>query len=92
MVGVMVRRQDSREPHAILGQDAQEVGDPVRRIDGDRLAGLAVADQVHEVDHLGCYGVVVGEVPAGEQLAEVQAIGHACDRMGIGRPTVHSTR
>ena len=46
----------------------------VRGVDDERLALLAVADEVREVDHLPGDRVVGGEVAAGEQLAEVQAI------------------
>ena len=50
----------------------------VRRVDDQRLAGLPVADEVHEVHHLAGDRVVGGEVAAGEQLAEVEAVvGHA---------------
>ena len=55
----------------------------VRRVDDQRLARLAVADEVDEVDHLVGDLVVGGEVAAGEQLAEVEAIvGH---RRIVGR-------
>ena len=51
-----------------------QLADGVRGVDDERLARLAVADEVHEVDHLAGDRVVGGEVAAGEQLAEVQAI------------------
>ena len=56
---------------------AEQVVDPVGGIDDHRLPGGAVADQVDEVDHLAGHLVVGGEVPAGQQLAEVQAVGPA---------------
>ena len=46
--------------------------DVVGRVDDHRLAGLAVADQVDEVDHLAGQRVVAGDVAPGEQLAEVE--------------------
>src|SRR5581483_9940282 len=45
-------------------------------IDRDRLTRGAVADEVHEVDHLARQRVVRGDVPTSEQLAEVEAVVH----------------
>ena len=53
----------------------EQLVDAVGGIDDDRLAGLPVAHQVDEVDHLAGHLVVGGEVPAGQQLAEVEAVG-----------------
>ncbi len=59
--------------------------DAVGRVDGHGLAGLAVADQVHEVDHLAGHRVVDGEVTPGEQLAEVETVGvHGGQSRGAG--------
>ena len=45
-------------------------------IDQDGVAGLAIADRVDEVDHLAGDRVVLGEIPPGQQLTEVEAIAH----------------
>ena len=70
--------------HAVGLEHAQELVDPVGRVDDHRLAGHPVPHQVDEVDHLAGHLVVDGEVPAGQQLAEVQAVGVG-SRRGRGR-------
>ena len=75
VVGMEVRAQRADAPHAVGGQDGQQVIDPVGGVDDHRLAGLAVAHQVDEVDHLAGHLVVGGEVPTGQQLAEVEPVG-----------------
>ena len=72
VVRVEVGPEHAGQPHAVGRQDVEEVLHGVGRVDDDRLAGLAVADQVDEVDHLAGHHVAVGEVAAREQLAEVQ--------------------
>ena len=52
VIGVVVRGERADESHAVGREDVEQSPDVVRGIDGDRLAGLAVADEVHEVDHL----------------------------------------
>ena len=66
VVGVVVRDEHTREMHAVGGEDVDELGRAVRGIDRDRVAGLAVADEVDEVDHLARDLVVGGEVAAGQ--------------------------
>ena len=77
VVGVVVRGQRAGAAHAVLGQHVEDSRDVVGGVDDHRLARLAVADQVDEVDHLAGHRVGPGEVPPGEQLAEVEAVvGH----------------
>ena len=73
MVGVVVRGEGAGEPHVVGGEDVEQALDVVGGVDHDGLAGLAVADQVHEVHHLAGDRIRAGEVAAGQQLAEVEA-------------------
>jgi hypothetical protein len=52
VVGVVVGGERAGEAHAVGGEHVEEALDVVGRVDGHRLAGLAVADEVHEVHHL----------------------------------------
>ena len=74
VVGVVVRDEHVGEPQAVGLDDLDELAHAVGRVDRDRFAGLAVADEVHEVHHLLRDLIVGGEVAAGEQLAEVEAV------------------
>ena len=73
VIGVVVRDEHVGEAQAVGGDDVDELAHAVRGIDRDRFAGLAVADDVHEVHHLLGDLVVGREVAPGEQLTEVQA-------------------
>ena len=73
MVGVVVGDEHVGEAHPVGAEDLDELADAVRGVDRDRLARLAVADEVHEVDHLLRDLVVAREVAAREQLAEVRS-------------------
>ena len=77
MVGVPVGDEHARQAHVVAGEEVDEVAHAVGRIDDNGVAGLPVADQVDEVHHLPGDEVAVGEVAAGEKLAEVQAVAHA---------------
>ena len=57
-------------------EHVEQALDVVGGVDHDRLAGLAIADEVDEVDHLAGDRIRAGEVATGEQLAEVQAVVH----------------
>lgn len=74
VVGVVVGDQHPGQPHAVGLEGVQQGPGGVGRVDHHRVAGLAITDQVGEVAHLGGDRVARGEVPAGEQLAEVQAV------------------
>ena len=52
MVGVVVRDERAGERHVVGGEHVEQLADRVGGVDDDGLAGLAVADEVHEVDHL----------------------------------------
>ena len=82
VIGVVVGGEHSREAHAVGLEDGDDLLRCVRRVDGHRVAGLAIADQVDEVDHLA--GQLVGgcEVAARQQLAEVQAVAHVSSGWG----------
>ena len=64
----------SRKPVGVEHLD--ELLDAVRGVDRNGLARLAVADEVHEVDHLPRDRIVTREVAPGEELAEVQTLAH----------------
>ena len=75
VVGVVVGGEGAGQAHAVGVEDGEQALDVVGGVDGDGLAGLPVADQVHEVDHLAGDGIGRGDVPPGEELAEVEAVG-----------------
>ncbi len=52
MVRVIVGREDTRQCHVILGDDAQDVADCVGRVHHDTFACVTIADEINEVDHL----------------------------------------
>ena len=95
VVGVVVGGQDPDALHAVGRQHAEQLVDAVGGVDDHRLAGLPVSDQVDEVDHLPGHLVVGGEVPPGQQLAEVEAVGGGGVggiHWGVGHPpTLRST-
>ena len=74
VVGVVVRRQHTRDRHPVGGDGVDEAGRVVGGIDQHTVAGRPVADRVHEVDHLRRHLVADREVASGEQLSEVQAV------------------
>ena len=74
VIRVEVGPQDAGQPHAVGRQDVEQVLHRVGGVDRHRLAGLAVADEVDEVDHLAGHHVALGEVATGQQLAEIQAV------------------
>ena len=76
VIGVVVGREHTGESHPVGAQDLDELVDPVGRVDHHGLAGLAITDEVGEVDHLLGDPIGASEVATGEQLAEVQAISH----------------
>jgi fatty acid desaturase/predicted Zn-dependent protease with MMP-like domain len=80
MIGVVVRGENSGESHVIRFEDAKDAVDVVGGIDGDRLTGLAITDQIDEVHHLPRQRIVLGDVASGEQLTEIQTAGSG----GIG--------
>ena len=65
------------EAHVVGFEHGQDVVDVVGRVDDHGFTGLAVADEVGEVDHLPGHLVALGDVPARQQLAEIQAIVHS---------------
>ena len=62
VVGVVVGGQRADQTHAVGLEHVEQGLRVVGRVDDHRLAGLAVADQVDEVDHLLGDEVVLGEV------------------------------
>ena len=62
VIGVVVRGDHAGHPHAVGGDRCEQVGHGVGGIDEDTVATRAVADGVHEVDHLTGERVVDGEV------------------------------
>ena len=64
----------SRMPSAV--EDVENSGDVVRRVDGDGLARVAVADEVAEVDHLGREEVGTPDIASTEQLTEIETVFH----------------
>ena len=81
VIGVEVGPQHAGQPHAVGLEDVEEVLHGVGGVDGHRLTGLAVADEVDEVDHLAGHHVAVREVAAREQLPEVQPLVRAAARV-----------
>ena len=77
VVGVVVRGEHAADDHAVGLDGVDDVVDGVRRVDEQALARLPVADGVDEVDHLRGHGIADGEVAAGQELAEVQALGRS---------------
>ncbi len=90
VVGVEVGGQRADTAHAVGGEHPEEVVHAVCRVDDDRLPGLPVAHQVDEVDHLTGHRIAGREVPAREELAEVQAVG--CSGGGGHSPTLRVPR
>jgi len=84
VVRVVVAHEHTGHAHLVLLGAGEELVDRVRRIDDDALAGLAVADEVGEVDHLSRHRVGRGEVLPRQQLAKVEALGHEAERMRRG--------
>ena len=74
MIRMEVGAQHTGESHAVGRQDVEQVLHGVGGVDRHRLAGLAVADQIDEVDHLAGHHVALGEVATGEQLPEIEPV------------------
>ena len=74
VVRVIVGREHAGHGHVVGLDRVDDVADRVGRVDEHALAGRAVADRVDEVDHLLGEHVAHCEIPAGQQLTEVQAI------------------
>lgn len=66
------KHPDRTHPVPLDGLDYRH--DVIGRVHQQAFAGLTIADNVHEVDHLAGELVVDAEVPSGEQLPKVQAI------------------
>jgi hypothetical protein len=52
VVGVVMRGERTRDLHPVAGGHVEDAADVVGGVDSHRLARVAVADQVREVDHL----------------------------------------
>ena len=52
MVRMVVGDQGADHVHPVGGGDGEEIGHPVGGVDDHGLAGITVADEVGEVDHL----------------------------------------
>ncbi len=72
VVGMGMRDEHARKPHAVCCEQVEQTSDVVRRVDDDGLSCRPVADQVAEVDHLAGERVLVAEIAAREELAEVE--------------------
>jgi len=77
VVGVVVGGEDAGEAHPVGGQDVEDLAGGVGRVDRHRLAGLPVADQVDEVQHLAGDRIGPGDVAPGQELSEIEAIVHS---------------
>ena len=62
VVRVVVGDEHARQAHAVGLDDVEQLVDPVGRVDDHGVAGLAITDEVDEVDHLRCERVVGCEV------------------------------
>ena len=74
MVRVVVGDQHAGKMQAIGLEGVDQIAGRVSGIDDHAVTGLPVTDQVGEVAHLRRDRVALGEVAAGEQLAEVQSV------------------
>ena len=74
MVGVIVGGDGTDEFHAVIGEHLEDAGDVVGGVDHNGLTGLAVTNEVDEVDHLLSQRISAGDVAARQQLAEVQTV------------------
>jgi hypothetical protein len=89
VVGVVVGDEGGGDAHPVGCRGIDQLGGPVGRVDDHGLPGFTVPDEVDEVDHLLGQRVVDGKVPPGQELAEIQLLGHAamvgaCGRMEVG--------
>ena len=66
--------QHSGQFHPVGFEGVKQVAGRVGGVDHHCLPGVAIADEVGEVAHLLGDRVVRGEVAAGEQLAEIEAV------------------
>ena len=83
VIGVIVGGEHAGEAHPVGLEEAEDLARGVGRIDRDGLAARTVPDEVHEVHHLASYRVMVRDVAADKQLAEIKPVaGH--DPSGSG--------
>ena len=82
VVGVVVGDQHAGQVHAVGLEGVEQIAGGVGGVDHHRLAGLAVTDEVGEVAHLLGDHVAGGEVAAGQQLPEVEAV--VCETAWLG--------
>ena len=75
VIRVIVRRQHADRPHLVGIERRQQISGRVGRVHEQGLTRLPVPDGIREVHHRTRHRVVPGEVPTGEQLAEVQTVG-----------------
>ena len=93
MVGVPMGREHAGDPEPLCADQIGELVDAVRRVNHDTLAARVVADDGDEAHHLASDGIVGGEVAAGEQLLEHEAVGHGAGYFfGWVRPSDPSGR
>ncbi len=83
VIGVIVGREGTGEGHAVCLEEVDQRVGVVGGVDHDGFARRSIADEVAEVDHLLGNRVGRGEIPAGEQLSEVETIVH--DRTVVAR-------
>ncbi len=74
VIGVIVRPEHAHTGHAIGLEDVEDAPRVVCRVHDHGVARFSIPDQIDEVDHLLGKGVVLCEVDAGEQLAEIETI------------------
>lgn len=74
MVGVVVRREDTRKCHPICLDDSEQLIDRIGRIHDHTLPRQPVAQQIHVIDHLSGKSIAYCEVTAREQLAEIEPV------------------
>ncbi len=83
VVGVVMRAEGAHDLHLVGLGNVHDVVDGPGGVDDHALPALGVAHEVHEVGHLTAHGVLLAEVPAGQQLAEVQAIAHGVNPSSV---------
>lgn len=75
MIGVVVGREDTDDPHAFGFSEVDESDDVIGRVHKETFATLSVSDCVHVVGHLTCEQIVLRKVAPGEPLSEPHPMG-----------------
>ena len=73
VVGVVVRHQRPLDAHVVCGGGRQNPRHIPGGIDNHAAPNVTIAHQIDEVGHLSCHRVLLGEVPAGLELSQIQS-------------------